>query len=208
MQTRRELLPEHFLLDTEALPRPIGFAELFGNANPVELEIGSGKGTFITDQARRRPEVNFLGLEWARWFARYAADRLRRHGCANARMARAEANWFCRELIGDGTLAAVHIYFPDPWPKARHHKRRIVQPPFMLEINRMLAPGGRLQVVTDHAEYFQHIEPTVHNSVLEVTDYQTPGSAAEGETVGTNFERKYAREGRPFHTIAARKPAS
>lgn len=203
MQTNHPLDVTGIGLDVETLPRPLDWAQLFGNRNPVELEIGMGKGTFITEQARARPEVNFFGIEWARWFWRYASDRLRRHGCTNARTVRAEANYFLREFVPDGTISVLHVYFPDPWPKARHHKRRLIQPPFMQQVERVLVPGGRLQVVTDHAGYWEQIDAVVRGSRLAVTDYERPGSAADGEVVGTNFERKYRREGRPFFAIAA-----
>ena len=206
MQSSRELVVDGIGLDVETLPRPLDFRTLFGNANPVELEIGTGKGTFLTDQAKARPDVNFLGIEWANWFYRYAADRLRRNGCTNARMVRAEAGYFFTEFVPDASLSVLHVYFPDPWPKKRHHKRRLLQPPFLKTVERVLAPGARLQVVTDHKGYFEeNIEPAVRGSSLTVIDYNRPGSAGEGEFVGTNFERKYRREGRPFFAIAAVK---
>src|SRR3954462_13317885 len=120
MQTKHELIPEPVGLDVDALPRPIDWSELFGNDHPVEIEIGTGKGTFLVEQARARPEVNFLGIEWARWFWRYASDRLRRHNCVNARTVRAEAAFFLAEYVKEASLDVLHIYFPDPWPKARH----------------------------------------------------------------------------------------
>ena len=206
MQSNRELVVDGIGLDVEALPRPLDFRALFGNANPVEMEIGTGKGTFLTDQAKARPETNFLGIEWANWFYRYAADRLRRNGCTNARMVRAEAGYFFTEFIPDASLSVLHVYFPDPWPKKRHHKRRLLQPPFLKTVERVLAPGARLQIVTDHKGYFEeNIEPAVRGSNLTIIDYNRPGSAGEGEFVGTNFERKYRREGRPFYAIAAVK---
>jgi tRNA (guanine-N7-)-methyltransferase len=203
MQTSRPLIVEPVGLEQTQLSKPIDFSALFGNANPVELEIGMGKGTFLTEQAKARPDVNFFGIEWARWFWRYASDRLRRSGAANARTIRAEASFFLREFVADQTLSVVHIYFPDPWPKARHHKRRLIQPPFVKELQRVLIPGGRVQIVTDHKDYFEQIEQAVRGSTLTVIDYNRPGSAAEGEFVGTNFERKYRRDGRPFYAIAA-----
>ena len=206
MQTNRELVVDGVGLDPATLPKPISWADLYGNDHPVELEIGIGKGTFLTEQARARPEVNFFGIEWANWFYRYAADRLRRHGCTNARAVRTEALFFLREHVPDASLSVLHVYFPDPWPKAKHHKRRLVQPPFMEQAQRVLVPGGRLQVVTDHKGYFEeNIDPVVRGSKLTVVDYNRPGSAAEGEFVGTNFERKYRREGRPFYAVAAVK---
>ena len=205
MQSNHELIVEPIGLDVEALPRPLDWAVLFGNDHPVELEIGMGKGTFLTEQARARPEVNFFGIEWARWFWRSASDRLRRNGCLNARTVRAEAGYFLAEFVPEASLSVLHIYFPDPWPKSRHHKRRLIQPKFMPLVQRALAPGGRLQIVTDHKEYFDQIEATVNGSGLRVIEYNRPGSAGAGEFVGTNFERKYRREGRPFFAIAARK---
>jgi tRNA (guanine-N7-)-methyltransferase len=207
MQAHRELIVEPVGLDVDALPRPLVWRDVFGNDHPVELEIGMGKGTFLTEQAKARPEVNFFGIEWARWFWRYASDRLRRNACLNARTVRAEAGYFLAEFVPPASIAVLHVYFPDPWPKARHHKRRLLQPKFMPLVERVLAPGGRLQVVTDHQGYFEeNIEPSVRGAAgLRVVDYNRPGSAGEGEFVGTNFERKYAREGRPFYAIAAVK---
>jgi tRNA (guanine-N7-)-methyltransferase len=203
----RELIVEPIGLEMESLTRPIIWPDLFGNDRPVELEIGMGKGTFITEQASARPETNFIGLEYARQYWRLSSDRLRRNRCLNARTFRAEAAFFFKEYLADGSLAVVHIYFPDPWPKKRHHKRRLIQEGFVKEIERVLQPGGRLQVVTDHADYFEQIERVVLASALKPIEYNRPGSAAEGEFVGTNFERKYRREGRPFHAIAAMKSA-
>jgi tRNA (guanine-N7-)-methyltransferase len=207
MQTKKELIVGPIGLDIDTLPKPLAWSDLFGNDNPIEIEIGAGKGTFITGQAQARPETNFLGIEWARWFWRYTSDRLRRNGCMNARAVRAEASFFLNEFVPAGSVSVVHIYFPDPWPKARHHKRRLIQPKFMPVIARVLKSGGRLQVVTDHKGYWEeNIEPTIRAAdAFTVVDYNRPGSAGDGEFVGTNFERKYAREGRPFYAIAALK---
>jgi tRNA (guanine-N7-)-methyltransferase len=205
MQTKHELVTEPIGLDVDSIPRPIDWAQLFGNHHPVEIEIGMGKGTFLTEQAKARPDVNFFGIEWARWFWRYASDRLRRNGCNNARTVRAEASYFLTEFVPAASVSVLHIYFPDPWPKARHHKRRLIQPQFMPLVLRILTPGGRIQIVTDHQGYWEeNIEPVVRSAEgFKVVDYNRPGSAGDGEFVGTNFERKYAREGRPFYAIAA-----
>jgi tRNA (guanine-N7-)-methyltransferase len=205
MQTNREMIVEPIGLDVETLPRPLVWRELYGNDHPVEIEIGMGKGTFLTDQAKARPEFNFFGIEWARFFWRYASDRLRRHNCTNARTVRAEAGFFLNEFVEPQSVAVLHVYFPDPWPKARHHKRRLIQPKFIPVVRRILKAGGRLQVVTDHKGYWEeNIEPTVRDAEgFTVVDYNRPDSAGEGEFVGTNFERKYRREGRPFYAIAA-----
>ncbi|HEY7086597.1 MAG TPA: tRNA (guanosine(46)-N7)-methyltransferase TrmB [Tepidisphaeraceae bacterium] len=205
MQPHRELIVEPIGLDVEKLPKPLNWAEVFGNANPIEMEIGMGKGTFLTEQAKARPDVNFFGIEYARWFWRYASDRLRRSKCDNARTVRAEASFFLAEFVPDVSLSVMHIYFPDPWPKKRHHKRRLIQPPFMRDVIRVLVPGGRVQIVTDHKDYYEQMEQVLGECELKVVDYNRPGSAGDGEFVGTNFERKYQREGRPFYAIAAVK---
>ena len=204
MQSNRALIVEPIGLNVETLARPIDFLQLFGNDHPVELEIGMGKGTFLTEQAKAHPQINYIGIEWANWFWRYASDRLRRHQCLNARTVRAEAGYFLTEFIPDGSLSVLHIYFPDPWPKKRHHKRRLIQEKFMPTVRRVLRAGGRLQVVTDHQGYFEeNIEPAIHGLGLRIVDYRRPGTEGDGEYVGTNFERKYRREGRPFYALAA-----
>ena len=111
--------------------------------------------------------------------------------------------YFLTEFVPPESISVLHIYFPDPWPKKRHHKRRLIQEKFMPVVQRILKPGGRLQVVTDFAEYYEQIEAVIRVSPFKVVDYNRPGSAGEGEFVGTNFERKYKREGRPFYAIAA-----
>jgi tRNA (guanine-N7-)-methyltransferase len=207
MQVKQDMTVEPIGLNPDSLPRPIIWTELFSNDHAVELEIGMGKGTFLLDQARSRPGVNFFGIEWANWYWRYASDRMRRHGCLNARTVRAEALFFLREHVADASLSILHVYFPDPWPKKRHHKRRLIQQPFIDQARRLLVPGGRLQIVTDHKGYWEeNIEPLVRAAAgFSIADYNRPGSANDGEFVGTNFERKYRREGRPFYAIAAIK---
>jgi tRNA (guanine-N7-)-methyltransferase len=196
MPPSKDLIVQPVGVDVETLARPIVWSRLFGNEHPVELEIGIGKGTFLTDQAKARPDTNFFGIEYAHWYWRYASDRLRRNRCLNAHTARAEAAYFLKEFVPDASLAIVHLYFPDPWPKKRHHKRRLIQPAFLLEIHRVLEPGGRLQIVTDHEEYFRQIQEFVRLSPLKQVECNLTD-------VGTNFQRKYLREGRMFHAIAA-----
>lgn len=174
---------------------------------PLELEIGSGKGTFLVQQAEQSPGINFVGIEYAKAFWRYAADRCRRHGLANVRLVRAEADFFVRNFVADAVFQQVHLYFPDPWPKKRHHKRRLVTKDFLGQVHRALVDEGLLRIATDHAAYFQWIE----QRAVEVADlferqpFVRPDSADEGELVGTNFERKYRQEGRSFYGMTLRK---
>lgn len=187
--------------------------EWFGDpSRPFEFEIGSGKGTFLIQQAEREPGTNFLGIEYAREFFTYAADRVRRRGLTNVKLLHADAAEFVRYRVPDGIVRVIHLYFADPWPKKRHHKRRMVQDSFLREAHRVLAEGGELRIVTDHAEYWEWMEEHFarwcaagHEPRFERLAFERPGSAGEGELVGTNFERKYRREGRPFFSVVLRR---
>lgn len=175
--------------------------------HPFEIEIGSGKGTFLLQQARVTPHTNLLGIEWAGEFYRYAADRVRRHGLKNVRLLRADATEFIRHWCADGVARVIHLYFSDPWPKARHHKRRVVQDRTLVDLHRVLEPGGEVRLVTDHDDLWAWYEDHASRNarLFERRAFDPPGSAGEGEIVGTNFERKYRREGRPFHAMTLRR---
>lgn len=207
MKAASSFIIEPVALDLPALPRPLDLAALFGNSRELQVEIGSGKGTFLVQQSALEPDVNYIGIEWSNWFFRYACDRLRRNNRTNVRMVRAEAGFFIREYIADASVSILHVYFPDPWPKKRHLRRRLIQDAFMPEVLRILRPGGRLQLVTDHADYFQQMCDVVGRSGLTVGDFAPPPSAAAGEVVGTNFERKFIKEGRTFNAMVGVKPA-
>jgi tRNA (guanine-N7-)-methyltransferase len=173
----------------------------------LELEIGSGKGTFLVQQAASEPETNFLGIEWAGEFFRYAADRMRRRQLTNVRMLHDDAAEFITHRLPDGVCAVVHIYFSDPWPKKRHHKRRVVQDETLRQFHRVLEPGGELRLVTDHNElwqwYLEHAERSTN--LFERTEFASPTSAGDGEVVGSNFERKFVKEGRSFDAMVLRR---
>ena len=190
------------LVDASALGGRWNLAEVFGNTRPVELEIGIGKGTFLTARATARPEINFIGLEYAGAYAKYAADRCRRAGLENVRILAAEANGFVELALPDASLFRVHIYFPDPWPKRKHNRRRLIQPAFLNHLRRILRPGGQLLVVTDHMDYFQQIRK-VFADARGFVKIPFPRMADDsGQIVGTNFERKYIAQGRPFYSTA------
>src|SRR5262249_48959816 len=114
----------------------------------LEIEIGTGKGTFLLQQAALQPDVNFLGFEWAGEFYRFAADRMRRHNPTNVRIVHADATEFLRHRCTPGIAAVTHLYFSDPWPKKRHHKRRVVQDQSLADFHRVLIDGGELRLVT------------------------------------------------------------
>ncbi len=207
MALKPNLIPEPALLDLPDDQGMLSWQNIFLNDQPVELEIGSGKGTFLLAAATQCPNHNFVGIEWARAYCDFAADRLRRHGLTNARMVRSDANWWIRAHVPDQSLHALHVYFPDPWPKARHHKRRLIQTSFLQQAVRILVPGGVLRVVTDHAGYFEHIRAVVGEfKLLQIIDFVPPLPAADGLLVGTNFEKKYVLQNRSFNSLALKKP--
>jgi tRNA (guanine-N7-)-methyltransferase len=200
-------------LDQEQLPPfdqgPIDLRSWFGDApdHPLDLEIGSGKGTFLAQHAAHFPGVNYIGLEYARAFWRYAADRIRRGGLTNVRVVCIEAELFVRRYVPDECCRQVHIYFPDPWPKKRHHKRRLIQTPFLRQLNRVLGPQGCVQIATDHEDYFQWIVEHAQEvpDLFEQCPFESVVTAGADELVGSNFERKYRRQGRPFYALTLRK---
>jgi len=169
---------------------------------PFEIEIGSGKGTFLLQESQHRTEPNYLGFEWAAEFYRYAADRLRRNHIQNVKMVHGDATQFLQYWCEDGVANVIHLYFSDPWPKTRHHKRRVIQDGTIEIFHRVLQNGGVVHVVTDHDDLWKWCEEHFarHASLFRQVDFNQSNSAGDGELVGTNFERKYQREGRPFHS--------
>lgn len=174
---------------------------------PFELEIGSGKGTFLVQQARQQLETNFLGAEWAAAYAHHSADRARRHGLENVRMLLGNAVEFITHWCPDGIINVLHLYFSDPWPKKRHHKRRVVQDESLAQFHRVLCSGGELRIVTDHEDLWAWYEERAgrNTAIFQQCQYVSPSSADDEEFVGTNYERKFRIEGRPFHAMTLKK---
>ena len=125
----------------DELPRSWSASALFGREAPLEVEVGSGKGLFLQSAAAAVPGHDFLGLEVSHKYARFAASRLAKRGVTNAIVIDADAQRVFHELVPDAALAAVHVYFPDPWWKKRHHKRRLMNERFLADVARALAPG-------------------------------------------------------------------
>jgi tRNA (guanine-N7-)-methyltransferase len=191
----------------EDLDGKIDFVKIFGRSSPVHIEIGSGKGAFLFNQARANPDDNFLGIEWANKFYRVAVDRIGRWKISNVRIIRTDAASFITDFVQDNSVDCFHIYFPDPWPKKRHNKRRFICKTNLENLLCCLKSKGQLRVATDHAEYFEQIKTVLAcvSDRLEETDFLPAAGAETGEWIGSNFERKYLKEQRQIYTIALRK---
>jgi len=151
--------------------RPLDLGHLYGDNRPVVLEIGFGTGEATAAMAAADPETNLLAVDihtpgFGRLLARIGAESL-----TNVRVGSGDAVDLVRDMLAPGTLAGIRIYFPDPWPKARHHKRRLVQPGFVRLAVTALAPGGRLHLATDWADYADQMrvvcdaEPLLHKEI-------------------------------------------
>lgn len=183
-----ELAP--YLLPLPDSPAPLDWSAVFGNDHPVELEVGFGKGLFLLNAALANPDVNFAGIEIVRKYQLYSATRMAKRALRNVRLALGDGKLLLRDYVPADSLRAVHVYFPDPWWKKRHHKRRVFTPEFAALAWRALRPGGRLYVATDVEEYFG----LVREATAPLDDLRELPSAPEEDGYRTNFERK-AREG-------------
>ncbi len=176
---------------------------IFGNDNPVHIEIGSGKGRFLLNMARKYPQTNFWAIEWANKYFKLCADRMGRWGLTNVRVVRTDARDFIIRRTPENSVSALHVYFPDPWPKKRHHKRRLFIPQFCQAVGSILVPGGMIAAATDHEGYFQQIKTNllaVKN--LEPTDFPHQWFDDQGQQLQTNYQLKWLGRGRKIHQLA------
>lgn len=196
--------------DIQATPGPKALtwdaAATFGRHAPLEVEVGSGKGLFLVRAASTFPDHDFLGIELAHKYACYTAARLARAGLSNARILSGDALAFFRALPDDAGLAAVHVYFPDPWWKKRHHKRRVMAPPLAHDIERTLTPGGTLHFWTDVGEYYRETLALLGAE----TKLRGPMPVAEPPAAGdldyrTHFERRMRLHEKPVYRAEFRK---
>ena len=178
-------------------------ADLFGERQPVEIEIGSGKGAFLLAYGAQHPERNVLGIEnqprWVRWIER----RMERAPQTNVRILCADAALVIAIFVMDASIHAYHLYFPDPWWKRRHRRRRLVRGDLAIHLFRTLEPGGVLHLGTDVLDRFEAMQRELSTVPFVVE------SSGEPTPIGrppTNFERKYRAEGRPLYYATLTKP--
>ena len=180
---------------------------LFGRIAPLEVEVGSGKGLFLAGASRAQPEHDFLGIEVAQKYARYAAAKLARQTSTNALMIHGDALALFRNWFPAASLTAVHVYFPDPWWKKRHKKRRVLNEQFLRDMERTLKPGGRLHFWTDVEEYFQSTVELVAATVQLRGPLSVAEAPAEHDLdFRTHFERRTRKSALPVYRAEFQKP--
>jgi tRNA (guanine-N7-)-methyltransferase len=189
--------PGHVRPDAvELLPQPpVQWRQVFGNDHPVEIEVGFGKGLFLLTQGEARPDTNFLGIEIERKYVLLTATRLAMRKLANVKLACTDARWFLKERVAPGSVSAMHVYFPDPWWKTRHRKRKLFTREFADQCVRVLQPSGHLHFVTDVGDYFTETLAML----TEVSSLRALPEPASDAAHLTNFERKYRQEGRAIY---------
>lgn len=197
--------PHPLFIESDSIDDRVDFQAIFGNDHPVELEVGSGKALFLRNAARQRPEHNFYGIEIVRKYAFHGAERVKNLGLTNVKIMPGDALAFLKK-VPNGQITTAHLYYPDPWWKRKHHKRRVFTPDFVADVQRVLKPGGQFLIVTDVADYFEHVMLVM----AEFTAFQQMKAPEQHEPEHdldylTNFERKFKREGRPIYRVAFEK---
>lgn len=191
---------QHYEVFPADLRRPLLIGEIYGNDRPLEIDLGSGSGKFLVEAGQRFPERNFLGIE--RLLGR--VRKTRRKACqlslGNVRVLRVEIDYAVKYLLPPGSVSRFHLSFPDPWPKRRHHSRRLVDEEFFGAIAFALESSGELWIKTDHADYFRWIEKILAG--VSPTFHEAPW---ECEYPNTDFDETFAAENLPIYRLRLRK---
>ena len=187
----------------------IRFREAMATSLPIELEIGSGKGLFLTKAARDNPGHFYIGLELAAKYAREAQSKLERLKIQNAVFVASDATRAIATEVPDASVIAVHVYFPDPWWKAKHKKRRVLSDETILHIQRVLKPTGQLHFWTDVLDYYEIAVPRI----VELTEFEGPFYVPEPQATNemdyrTHFERRTRLNGLPVYRARFVRPSS
>ena len=175
--------------------------EVFGNSNPLEVDVGSGKGRFMVARALGNPAVNFLGIERQPGRVYSTAKKAFRHGLCNVRLARVEAFSGISEMLAEESVSTFYIFFPDPWPKRRHHRRRLINTEFLGMLHGKLCAGGVIHFASDHMEYAGVVEELfAADDRFEVIEpfMPTPDEC-------TDFEIIFTGQNKPITRVSIRK---
>jgi tRNA (guanine-N7-)-methyltransferase len=189
-----------------------GWSEIFGadvaKPLPLVVEIGFGRGEFLQHLAEAEPETAFVGVEYSRKRVLKLARRLARTGARNVRLVECTAQELVADALEDGSVSCFWINFPDPWPKKRHFKRRLIQPDFVAALCRRLVPGGLLRVATDHPEYAEWIDEVLRaDPRLENRYAPEPFRSEVPGRMPTAYELEWRALGRSCHFFEYAKGA-
>jgi len=191
--------PEFFILAD--LYKPFDLAELFKNENSVELEIGAGRGDFAVEYCADHPDVNLIAVERKLNYLKRGINKAKQRDLSNIRFMNVEVQHFLEEYIERESLQAAHIYFPDPWPKKKQKKRRIVQLQLIKMLSERIVSGGHLHLRTDHADYFEQMMAVMaEQDWFEVVE--TPEKVSRYKT---GFERRFVADGLPIFYASYRR---
>jgi len=183
--------PEDLIVELRSIIEPLALAEIFPKSQPLEVELGCGDASFLVEYARRHPERNFIGVERLLGRLRKLDRKGRRARLTNLRGVRIESSYFLGYLLPRHSASVLHIYFPDPWPKKKHRKYRLINERFP-ELTRLaLTPRGTIYLRTDDADYFQQMTE-VFSANREFQPIETPPELTE---LPTDFEREFQARG-------------
>ena len=196
------VLSEATLMIQPSIVDRLDFRSVFGTERPVEVELGAGDGSFLIEYAARKPERNFLGVERLLGRLRKIDRKARRRGLDNVRALRLEAAYVVEWMIPMASVYAIHVYFPDPWPKRRHWRRRLINLTFAAVAWKALRPGGILYLRTDHPGYFDQMME-VMGLCRSFSRTNEPPDLLE---VTTDFERGFQAKGIPTLHAAFQRP--
>ena len=163
---------------------PLPLAGLYAAPQPLEVDVGCGKGRFLLARTAAHPQVNFLGIDRMLRRVRKVDRKAVRRGLANLRLLRCEAYYAVTYLLPADAVSTYYIFFPDPWPKKRHHQHRLFDPPFVEALHRTLVPGGAFHFATDHLPYFEEVRQIMERDAR----FETLPPFEPGEEERTDFE--------------------
>ena len=183
--------PENLLVQLSSIVEPLDLAQIFPKPQPLEVELGCGDASFLVEYSRRNPEKFFIGVERLLGRISKLDKKGRRAGLSNLRGVRIESAYFLRYLLPPNSISALHIYFPDPWPKKKHRKNRLINENFPALARAALAPGGTVFLRTDDADYFGQMTE-VFGANRNFEKIETPVELAE---LLTDFEQDFTARG-------------
>jgi tRNA (guanine-N7-)-methyltransferase len=183
--------PQNLVVQLRTILEPLDLSELFPQTQPLEVELGCGDASFLIEYARQNPGTNFLGVERLLGRIQKLDRKGRRLELKNVRGVRIESAYFLQYLLPAKSAAALHIYFPDPWPKKKHRRHRLINEGFPALARTALQPGGTVYLRTDDADYFQQMTDVFGAAAWFKLVETSPALAA----IATDFEREFNAQG-------------